>query len=263
MYCWMYFLAKALYNVGIMRLTGSLRRVVLVLVLIFSVVPCAVVSAQQASSTNYSTKEYYFGTGGETNQTSTNYKSRSATGALGVGNTSSTNYAAAAGSITPQDEYIELVVNASTLNLGVQSLSAASTGTATFYVKAYVASGYVVRNASTGPTYGGYTMASPSSLTASAVGTEQFGINLVANTLPATFGANAVQVPDNTFSFGTAATGYNTTNQYKYVNGDTIAQSTKSSGQTTFTISYIMNISTVTRAGTYTMNHILVATGTY
>jgi len=223
-----------------------------------------VASAQRTSSTNYSTNEYFFGTGGDPDLNSASYKARAAAGALGVGDASSTSYNAKAGTITPKDEFIEFVVNSSTINLGLQSTGSTSTGTGTFYVRVYLANGgYAVRNASPAPKTGSYTMASPSSPVASAVGTEQFGINLVANTSPTTFGAAAVQVPDSTFSFGAAATGYNTTNVYKYVNDDIIAQSTKSTGQTTYTISYIMNISSRTPAGTYTMNHILVATGTY
>jgi len=167
------------------------------------------------------------------------------------------------GFITAQDEYIEFVVSATTVSLGLQSTSSATTGTGTFYVKAYVANGYVVRNAASAPSITSHTMASPSSAVASAIGTEQFGINLVANTSPATFGANAVQVPDSSFSFGAAAAGYNTTNVFKYVNGDVIAESTRSTGQTNFTISYILNISNVTPSGNYVMNHLMVATGNY
>jgi hypothetical protein len=98
---------------------------------------------------------------------------------------------------------------------------------------------------------------------ASSAGTEQFGINLRANTSPATFGAEPVQVPDGTFSFGTVASGYSTVNQYRYVKGETIASSGRSSGETDYTISYIMNISSVTPGGTYTMDHNLVATATF
>lgn len=229
----------------------------------------AVTFAQTSSSSSYSTKEYYFGTGGDTNLNSTNYKSRAATGALGVTNGTSTSYTGDAGTITPREEYIEFVVNASTVSLGQQSTGSTTTGTATFYVKAYVASGYVVRNASPAPTYGGHTLSSPSSPTASAVGTEQFGINLVANSTgcatpaPANFGANPVQIPSSSYSFGAAATNYNTCGLFKYVNGDIIAQSTKSSGETDYTISYILNISTSTPAGNYVMSHNMVATGTY
>jgi hypothetical protein len=106
-------------------------------------------------------------------------------------------------------------------------------------------------------------MATPSSPTASAIGTEQFGMNLVANTSPVTFGADPVQVPDSTFSFATPGAGYGTQNQYKYVKGDTLAQSTKSSGETDFTVSYIFNIDKVTQAGTYDFVHDMVAVATF
>jgi hypothetical protein len=101
------------------------------------------------------------------------------------------------------------------------------------------------------------------SQTASSAGTEQFGINLKANTSPTTFGANPSQFPDSSFGFGFAAPGYDTANLYKYVKNDVIAKSNSSSGRTDYTISYIFNISNVTPAGIYTLNHDLVAIGTF
>jgi len=89
------------------------------------------------------------------------------------------------------------------------------------------------------------------------------GMNLAANTSPTTFGAVPVQIPDSTFSFGVATSNYNTANQYMYVNGDTIASSPKSSGETDYTISYILNITNITPGGTYTMNQAIVATSTF
>jgi hypothetical protein len=96
-----------------------------------------------------------------------------------------------------------------------------------------------------------------SSAATSQVGVEQYGINLVANTLPTSFGANPIS------GFGVAASGYNTLNNYKYVSGDMIASAPKSSAQTNFTISYIVNASTTTAGGTYTGSQTLVCTGTY
>jgi hypothetical protein len=92
------------------------------------------------------------------------------------------------------------------------------------------------------------------------MGIEQFGINLVANTLPISFGAN----PDNgQFGFGSVASGYNTPNNFRYVNGETIASASKDSGITNYTISYIVNVAPLTAGGTYTANQALVVTGTY
>jgi hypothetical protein len=252
-----------------MRFKFNLRHVVFILgVFAVALQSQAYVAAQTSASSSYSTREYYFSTGGDTGLTSGSYSARAATGALGVGGSSSTNFRAESGTITPVDEYIEFVVTSSTVGLGQQSVANTAQGTASFYVKAYVSSGYVVRNASAPPSITSHTMAAPSSATASAVGTEQFGINLAANTcalcLPLTsFGATPVQVPDSSFSFGAAAAGYNTANSYKYVNNDVIAQSTKSSGQTNYTLSYILNINSTTPSGLYVMNHVLVATGTY
>ena len=129
-----------------------------------------------------------------------------------------------------------------------------------------MSSGYVVQTVSDPPTNtlpNSPALTALSTPTASSPGTEQFGINLVANTSPTTFGANPIQVPDNTFSFGTVASGYNTANLFKYVKGDTIAQSTRSTGETDYTISYLYNISNVTSAGEYRLAHNLVATATY
>lgn len=106
-------------------------------------------------------------------------------------------------------------------------------------------------------------MSSLATQTASSAGTEQFGINLTANTSPATVGATPVQVPDGTFSFGFANTNYDDPNLYRYNNGDTIAQSNSSSGTTNYTISYLVNISTITRAGTYNFTHSVNVVSTF
>ncbi|MDB5182451.1 MAG: exported protein of unknown function [Candidatus Saccharibacteria bacterium] len=263
--------AKALYNEAAMRLRSISRLITLILSalsILFLLTPFAYAQTNPTSGL-YSTREYYFGTGGDTNLSSSQYSARTATGTLGVGDTAGTANKANAGPITPDQPYIEMVVTSSTVALGNQTTSNTKEGTAAFYVKAYVAQGYVVRNASAPLSIPSHTMAAPSTPTASAIGTEQFGINLAgpnscALCLPLTsFGANPVQVPDSSFSFGTAATGYDTAGVYKYVNGDVIAQSLKSSGETDYTISYILNISTTTPAGSYSMAHVLVATATY
>ncbi len=219
--------------------------------------------AQQSSSTNYSVDQVYFGNGGELNSCSTSYCTKQSSGELTVGNTSSTNYQAQAGFNVDRQPYLQFAVSATSIDLGILAPHTTAHTTATFSVKTYLAGGYVVQTVSNPPTYAGHSLANLTAPTASNSSVEQFGINLVANTSPASFGANPVQVPSSTFSFGTAATGYNTANLYKYVKGDTIAQSTKSSGETDYTISYILNTSSLTPAGTYTMNDILVATSTY
>jgi hypothetical protein len=239
----------------------------------------AIVLAQQASSTNYSVNEAFFGTGGQlcdpgVSGNSTNYCAKSSVGETGVGNTSSTSYQAQGGFNTNREEYLEFKVTSGSTNLGVLSSSTAATANGTFSVKTYLSNaGYAVINASAPPSSGSHTLTpiSPSFPTANASspGTEQFGINVVLNQTscptpaPANYGADPVQVPSSTFSFGVAASGYNTCGKYRYVNGETIASAPKSTGETDYTISYLFNISPATQAGQYTFNHVLVATSTF
>jgi len=220
----------------------------------------------QSCSSNYSTDQTFFGSGGELNACSTGgtgYCSKQSAGELAVGNTKGTAYQAYAGFNTTDVPFLEFVVTGSNIDLGVLSTSSTATAIGTFSVRAWQASGYSVTTTSSPPVNSTYTLAAPATPTASAVGTEQFGINLVANTSPATFGAAPQQLPDSSFSFGIAEPGYNTTNLYKYVKDDVIARSNSSTSVTTYTISYIFNIKSSTAGGTYKFNHILVATGTY
>jgi len=238
-------------------LSFSLLNVIIVLSSI------AVATAAQSSSTNYQVNEAFFGSGGELHACSTIYCAKQSAGELSVGNTVGTSYQAQAGFNTDRVPSLTFIVNGASNNLGTLTAGTTVTSTATFSVKSYLAGGYIVLNASDPPKNGGHTMTALASPTASNSSAEQFGINLVANTSPSTFGATPVQVPSGSFSFGAAATGYNTANLYKYVKGDTIAQSTKSSGETDYTMSYIFNTTSVTPGGTYTMDHVLVATSTF
>lgn len=93
----------------------------------------------------------------------------------------------------------------------------------------------------------------------STTNTEQFGINLVDNSSP-NIGAN----PSG--GSGSAASGFGTTNNFKYYaagNPQTIASASGPSATTTFTISFIANIAAQTEAGTYTTTLTLIATGNF
>lgn len=233
------------------------------LLLLFMSIPSMAFASGLSSSTNYSVGEAFFGSGGQLNACSADYCSKNAAGELAVGAATSADYQAHAGFNTDRQPYIQIAVNNTSINLGKLSPASTKTATAVFSVEAYLSHGYTVTNGSPGPTYDSYTMQSPSTPVASAIGTEQFGMNLVANTFPVTFGANPVQAPDGTFSFGAPTSQYDTANAYKYTEGDPIAGSSSSSSFTVYTISYIFNISNVTPGGTYTFNHVLIATGTY
>jgi hypothetical protein len=223
----------------------------------------------QYTSSNYKANEVFFGSGGDTGQASSNYQASVSAGSLGVGNYAGTNYKAYSGFLSPNEPFLEMQIDSTTVILGTLDATSANTGTSTFHVRAYIDTGYTVQTVSQPPTYtsgaASHTLAAMS-LGASSPGTEQFGINLVHNTLPANFGANPSPQPNGAFATGVAATGYNTANQYQYNVGDIIAQTPTGSsgwGLTDYTISYIANISLLTPAGNYTMIHDLVIVATF
>lgn len=221
--------------------------------------------AQQASSSNYSVDEVFFGSGGELEACSTSYCSKQSAGELAQGETSSTNYSAQAGFNTNREEYLEFIVNPVNVDLGYLGETYTSSTSATFSVKAYLAHGYSVINGGDPPRTTDvvpHTLNALTSPTSSQIGVEQFGINLVDNSSP-NVGANHTQVPDGTFSFGAPTNDYDNANLYKYVKGDAIASSSRSSGQTNYTVSYVYNMAANTVAGTYIFNHSMVAVGTY
>lgn len=243
-----------------MRRNKQWRMIVVAILLLF--VP-SMAYADTSSSTNYRVEQTFFGSGGELNSCSTQYCSKQTLGELAAGETNSLNYRAYAGFNTTDEPYIEFMVTAANIDLGYLDDTVAKTANGTFYVRAWQAGGYAVRTVADPPQNGADQLNPLATPTASAFGTEQFGINLVANTSPIVFGAVPQQVPDNTFSFGVASAGYNTADQYQYNKGDIIAQSSSSSSVTIYTLSYIFNISDTTPAGQYVFNHVIVATGTY
>ena len=229
------------------------------------------VFAAQSNSTNYEVNEVQFGPGGLLNATSAHYQAQQSLGSTGVGSASSAHYGANAGFLTANEPFLEMVVNPATINLGTLSSVSTATGQATFHVRAYVDSGYTVLTMNDPPVQEeGSHLAAMSSPAASSTGTEQFGINLVNNLTscatpaPVNFGADPVQVPSNAFATGQAATGYNTCGLFKYVKGDVVAQSSSNGwGETDYTISYIANINSVSKAGKYNMTQDLVAVTTF
>jgi hypothetical protein len=233
------------------------------IILILLATPAFAFASGLTSSTNYELGEAFFGAGGQLNACSTNYCSKNSVGEVAVGDATSANYQAHAGFNTDRSPYIQITVGATNVNLGKLSPTSTTTTTASFSVEAYLSHGYSITNGSPPPTNGSYMMQTPSSPTVAIPGTEQFGINLVANTSPIGFGYNPAYAPNNTFSFGQVGTSYGISNEYKYSQGDTIAYSTASSSFTIYTISYIFDISNVTPGGTYSFNHVLIATGTY
>lgn len=222
--------------------------------------------AAQGVSPSYRIDESYIGPGGTLESGSSNYSlepGQQTTGnAGGVGESESTSYKTQSGNTTTSDPRLTCSVNSGSLNFGGLSTSVTSTGTANFSVLNYTAYGYNVSILGSSPTNGAYQLTPLSSNSTTTVGTEQFGINLRDNSSP-DIGAEPVQVPSSDFSTGTIGSNYDIVDSYRYVPGEVIAYAPKSSGQTDYTISYIVNTSINTPGGQYAANQTLLCTGTY
>ncbi len=211
-------------------------------------------------SSHYQIEESVIGTDDINKSSSASYNSTSATGSLVVGNSASGNFQVDAGSVTTKDPNLSVIINNGGVNFGSFSATAPTVATSIFSVLNYTSYGYIVQLVGSAPTNGSHVIPPMTATGPSITGTEQFGINLVANSLPVSVGAN----PDNgQFGFGTVAGNYSTPNQYRYNSGETIASALKSSGVTTYTISYLVNVAGLTPGGVYSGDQTIIVTGRY
>ncbi len=235
--------------------------VLIVLTVCVSLGSATVVSADPLTSAHYKFQETSLGGSGLTFSQSANYRSSQSTGVLGIGNSASASFQTYAGNITTSDPTLSFAINTTTVSFGSFSPGAAAVSTAAFQVIDYTSYGYIVQVIGNPPvSSSGHTISAMTSTGPSQAGIEQFGINLVANTSPVSLGSN----PDHgQYGFGSATSNYGTSNNYRFVSGETIASAPKSSGETIYTISYIINVNSLTPSGQYTGSQTIVCTGTY
>ena len=218
------------------------------------------VYAEGPQSTNYRFDETSIGAGGFVQSSSTSYRADAASGDLAIGNSASSGYQVEAGSVTTNDPALTVAINGVTSNFAPFSPATPSTATATFSISNYTSFGYTVQVEGNTLTNGTYTLPAMASTGPATAGTEQFGMNLVANTSPSNVGSNPVY---DIFGVGTVAANYATPNQFRYVSGETVATANKSSGKTTYTITYVANVDNLTPGGRYHTDQTIVVVGTY
>lgn len=206
--------------------------------------------AVTSSSSKYQVTETEFGASSTKKSCSDQYCARVSIGDMGSGSGKSAGTAATFGSITSDEPLLEVIVDPGVSNLGDLAAETTATKTTNVRVRSYLSDGYVLQIVGNAPKYGNHTINTLSTPTASSAGTEQFGINAVANTSPSV-GAAPLQVPSSQTSYGEVVSGYNTPNLFKYTSGDVVARSLTESGRTDYTISMIVNISNSTPAGHY------------
>jgi len=137
-------------------------------------------------------------------------------------------------------------------NFSDQSSSAA---TSQFVVATNAGFGYNVSIHGDTMTSGNFTIPAQTTPAPSRVGTSQFGINVVANSVPKTG-----QDPQGR-GIGLPTSNYDTSNFYTYRDGDPIVSSSTASDFNEFTTTYLVNVSTNQAEGVYatTLNYICLA----
>lgn len=221
-----------------------------------------VVYADTSSSPNYMVNETHFGIGGSLNDCSTSYCAKTSAGDTTVGSASSSNYSAQFGFNTTNEPLLEIIVTGGDHDMGVLDSSHTGTAVSTIKIRNYLSNGYTLNIAGTAPSQGVHSLTTLTTPTTAHQGAEQFGINLADNTSP-DIGANAVQVPDSSFSFGSVMSGYNQADLFQYHDGAAVASSAKSTGETDYTLSMIINVSNATPGGQYTGKFSAIVVGTF
>lgn len=220
------------------------------------------VSAVTSTSAHYQVNETQFSAGSTAQNCSVQYCAQASIGETATGTSSNTVHTATFGPVTQGEPLLEVIVDTGVSNLGVLSTEHTSTKTTTVQVRTYLSDGYTLQIVGNAPKYNSHSLATPSTPTASLPGTEQFGINAVANTSPSV-GANLVQTPVGQTGVGIINDPYNIPNKFQYINGDVVAHSTSPSGTTSYTVSMIVNISNATPAGHYSGDFSAIVTPVY
>lgn len=145
----------------------------------------------------------------------------------------------------------------SAVSLGALTTTSTGSGTSVMAASTNGSTGYAITINGTTLTSGANTVAALAAQTASAQGSNQFGVNLRANTTPSV-GANVTGT-----GTGVATANYVTADQFRFVTGDSVASAAAATNANTFTVSYIANISGAQPAGTYTASFVYIATPTF
>jgi hypothetical protein len=241
-----------------------MKKITFLSLFVFSLLFGLTVLAANNSSTNYIISDDAFTSGGSETSSSTSYGLQDSLGEaiINSATTTSSNYGIKSGfrELYP-DQSLSFSIPDSTVNLGTLTDTVAATDSNTMIISTNASSGFVITatgNAATLTSGGNTITAIGATAAASTPGTEQFGINLVANTSPS-IGAN----PAGTAPLGSAANQYNVSNSFAWSSGATVATSSAPIGSTTLTVSYLANIAAATEDGTYALTITYAATGNF
>ena len=238
--------------------------IVMVSVMLTLTLHASNVFAVTSSSSHYQVTETEFGAGTSPGQQSCSgqYCATVSIGDIGSGKSSNTTTTAQFGSITSDEPLLEVIVDAGASNLGDLTTEKTATKTMVVRIRSYLSDGYILQITGDPPKYNGRALHTSGTPESSRAGTEQFGINAVANPVLGV-GAAPEQVPAGQATFGEVYSDYAQADKFMYVSGANVAHSATESGQTNYTITMVVNVSNATPAGRYTSDFSAVVIPVY
>ncbi len=155
------------------------------------------------------------------------------------------------------DETLTFTLASATVALGTLTTGTTGTGTSTMTAATNATSGYVITVSGSTLTSGANTITALGSNAASSQGSSQFGLNLKANATP------SVGSEVSGAGSGAAAANYNSADSFRFVSGETVASAAGPTNSNTYTVSYIANIASTTKPGSYSTALTYTATPTF
>lgn len=233
-----------------------MKKTFAIFILVFLFVPISPIQAEMKSS-SYGIESDVISVSGQ-RQSSENFFSNDSIGELGTGEARSVNYINDAGflAMVGDEDVLTMNVTDADADLGTLETGSVKYDTASFTAATTSQNGYIVEFFGNSLANNDHIVDPLDSPTSSSPGNEQFGFNLRQNSNP-TVGN------DPSGGQGQAASGYDTPDAYKFNSGDTIAQALSSSVYTTYTTSFIGNISGTSDAGEYTTDLTVVIVGRF
>lgn len=220
------------------------------------------VLAVTTNSNNYQVTEMQFGSGGTLESCSDEYCSQASIGDMTDGVESTSKSTASFSPTTSTDPFLEVIVDKGVSDLGKLTTEKTATKTMIVRVQNYLSGGYIMQVVGDAPKYDDHSLKTSGSPAQSKPGTEQFGLNAVANSVPS-FGADPVHMPNEEVNLSLIEPNYRTPDRFMYRSGDVIARNKNPSGRTDYTISMVVNISNSTPAGHYAGDYAVIVTPVY
>jgi hypothetical protein len=236
----------------------------LLFIVVITLVSFINIGFARQDSENYIIWGDVFSSGGLENSTSESYKTQDTIGEAIIWSATSTSetYGTKAGfrELYP-DQFLTMTMGASSIDFPVANINVAHTTSHTLTIDTNAIKGFTITLTGETLTKGTDKIdAIGSAAQVYNTNVEQFGINLVANTSPI-IGAD----PTGTAPLASVDAPFDTANQFAFddVAANTIASATTDTGETVYTVSYLLNTISTTPPGDYSTTLTYAATANF